>query len=98
MPVEFSVAAYRFGHSMIRPDYELNPNAVDIPIYQVPKHPNSDKGDLRGFRHRPKDRQIEWHRFFEFPSTPPDELQQARQIQTKRDGRKLGPVGGRIVA
>jgi hypothetical protein len=24
MPVEFSVAAYRFGHSMIRPDYRIN--------------------------------------------------------------------------
>jgi hypothetical protein len=25
IPVEFSVAAYRFGHSMIRPSYHLNP-------------------------------------------------------------------------
>ncbi|MDQ1638824.1 MAG: hypothetical protein QOF62_2163 [Pyrinomonadaceae bacterium] len=25
IPVEFAVAAYRFGHSMIRTDYELNP-------------------------------------------------------------------------
>jgi hypothetical protein len=24
MPVEFSVAAYRFGHSMIRPSYLIN--------------------------------------------------------------------------
>ena len=24
MPVEFSVAAYRFGHSMVRPNYDLN--------------------------------------------------------------------------
>jgi hypothetical protein len=24
MPVEFWVAVYRFGHSMIRPDYRLN--------------------------------------------------------------------------
>ena len=30
IPVEFSVAAYRFGHSMIRTEYELNPTAQDV--------------------------------------------------------------------
>jgi hypothetical protein len=34
MPVEFSVAAYRLGHSMIRPGYRLN-DAVLLPIFPV---------------------------------------------------------------
>jgi Animal haem peroxidase len=32
MPVEFSVAAYRFGHSMIRDRYWLNFNFIDQPL------------------------------------------------------------------
>src|ERR1022692_3785407 len=30
MPVEFSVAAYRLGHSMVRPGYRLNDNGVAV--------------------------------------------------------------------
>ena len=33
MPVEFSVAAYRFGHSMIRPQYRLNITIERRPIF-----------------------------------------------------------------
>jgi hypothetical protein len=35
MPVEFSVAAYRFGHSMIRDRYWLNFNFIDQPMSDV---------------------------------------------------------------
>ena len=35
MPVEFSVAAYRFGHSMIRSRYRLN-RAIESPIFSSP--------------------------------------------------------------
>ncbi len=76
MPVEFSVAAYRFGHSMVRPEYELNGQAVDVPIF------SSEKPDLRGFRERPPGLTIEWHRFFSFPDQA-DGLQLARRIDTK---------------
>jgi hypothetical protein len=46
MPVEFSVAAYRFGHSMVRPFYRINQelvnfNAGDIPIFGL-NAPGSD--------------------------------------------------------
>ena len=33
MPVEFSVAAFRFGHSMIRPQYRLNTTVERRPIF-----------------------------------------------------------------
>jgi len=32
MPLEFSVAGFRFGHSMIRPAYKLNTATTDMPI------------------------------------------------------------------
>jgi hypothetical protein len=64
IPVEFAVAAYRFGHSMVRIDYTLNGGGVeDIPIFSTAA---DAKGDLRGFRVRPAGREIEWSRFFTF--------------------------------
>ena len=44
MPVEFSVAAYRFGHSMIRPQYRLNTT--------IERRPNFFEGRGRGRRSR----------------------------------------------
>ncbi|MEQ9438612.1 MAG: heme peroxidase family protein [Cyclobacteriaceae bacterium] len=35
MPLEFSVAAFRFGHSMIRPFYKLNEMATDVTIMEM---------------------------------------------------------------
>jgi hypothetical protein len=59
MPVEFSVAAYRFGHSMIRPRYQLNPT-IESPIFSgIP----GETADLAGFRPIPANWAIDW-RFF----------------------------------
>jgi hypothetical protein len=66
MPVEFSVAAFRFGHSMIRTLYRLNTTVSRRPIFL----PGSGKGahadaaaDLRGFRPIPDDWAIDWQFF-----------------------------------
>jgi hypothetical protein len=43
MPVEFSVAAYRFGHSMVRDDYWVNfnfPNATLGQVFAFNRNPN----------------------------------------------------------
>jgi heme peroxidase len=64
MPVEFSVAAYRFGHSMVRPIYDLNSEIRDKPIF----HPEGGPGtgqDLRGFQPLLPGWSADWSFFFE---------------------------------
>ena len=78
MPVEFSVAAFRFGHSMVRPSYALRAN--DATVGGDPKVPFGGDprfhripifSDLRtrgssldGFGPLPKNWEIDWHLFF----------------------------------
>lgn len=85
IPVEFSVAAYRFGHSMVRPNYALNAltdgNEVDIFDPLHPDDPNAN--DLRGFRPRPANRQIEWFRLFPLNGMDDEKMQVVRAIDTQ---------------
>ena len=62
MPVEFSVAAYRFGHSMIRPEYRLNTAIPRLPIFSTSTDPAADLG---GFRRIPADWAIDWRLFID---------------------------------
>ena len=65
MPVEFSGAAYRLGHSMVRPGYRLN-DATLLPIFPVApeKAPGFPEG-LTGFRRMIRDWGIDWGRFID---------------------------------
>jgi hypothetical protein len=68
MPVEFSVAAYRFGHSMIRPEYRLNTTVERRPIFSLDRSaglPADDAADLGGFRPIPSDWAIDWQFFID---------------------------------
>jgi Animal haem peroxidase len=62
MPVEFSVAAYRLGHSMIRPGYRLN-DVVILPIFPVPSQDFPE--GLTGFRTMNPGWGIDWGRFID---------------------------------
>jgi hypothetical protein len=69
IPIEFSVAAYRFGHSQVRPSYRLNfgPRAGSeffAFAFLDSFEPNdADPGDLRGGK-RAARRFVDWQTFF----------------------------------
>ena len=64
MPIEFSVAAYRLGHSMIRPGYRLNDNDFTLlPIFPVPTQGLNE--GLTGFRAMIPQWGIDWGRFID---------------------------------
>jgi len=86
MPVEFSVAAYRFGHSMIRPRYRLN-QAIERPIFSSTP---GDTADLGGFRPIPANWAIDWRFFINLdrgtgPTSP--------QLSYKIDTSLVNPLG-----
>ena len=73
IPVEFSVAAYRFGHSQVRPSYRASfgtsPSNPALQFFALLFDPvatdPADPADLRGGRRAPR-RFIDWQTFFDF--------------------------------
>ncbi len=83
MPVEFAVAAYRFGHSMVRGAYRVNDTNVPAIFGAEPNDTN-----LNGSRPIPPALEIVWKFFFAIPGLdPPDPgdppPNQARLIDSK---------------
>jgi hypothetical protein len=72
MPVEFSVAAYRFGHSMVRASYPLNAAKQDVAFF-------GGAEDMQGFRPLPAGHTIEWDHYFPIDGSTPT---MARAIDT----------------
>jgi hypothetical protein len=99
MPVEFQTAAYRFGHSLVRPGYPANrgnlaaglaPFAAGIFDATIPPN-DPDPDDLRGGARAPR-RFIGWQSFFNFsgelfndgpPRTPVTPPINNKKIDTK---------------
>jgi hypothetical protein len=80
IPVEFSAAAFRFGHSMVRNDYFHNDNHLEAKLVD-------DLFQRTGFGKAgnvplPQEWVADWIRFFPFPSPHAFDAQRARRIDT----------------
>jgi heme peroxidase len=64
MPVEFSVAAYRFGHSQVRRSYSMTEGQGFVPVF------NGTDIDLHGGRPIAADRLIYWPNFLDIDGVP----------------------------
>ena len=89
MPIEFAAAAYRFGHSMVRPIYRLSTELTAGPMDEVTREVTNVSGrkfifaavrnsGLNGFQEFPDSWGIDWSLFFELNGK-------------KLDRAKLGP-------
>ena len=66
IPIEFSAAAYRFGHSMVRRKYRLNRNTREKIGGPIPIMGGGNRlFDLRGFRFFQTNWAIDWDLFFD---------------------------------
>jgi hypothetical protein len=66
MPLEFSAAAYRFGHSMVRPGYRLNNgDKTLLPIFGANDPDLGRPASLRGFMPPDASWGIDWARFID---------------------------------
>jgi hypothetical protein len=100
MPVEFSVAGYRLGHSMIRPGYRLNDSDLTLlPIFPVPAPPAPAPGlkeGLTGFRAMNPAWGIDWGRFVDLDvrtyDGTPDENKKRLQFAYRLDTSLVNPL------
>lgn len=84
MPVEFSVAAYRFGHSMVRPIYRLNTTMEDRKMIFP---------DLLAFGEFDSTFAIDWRLFFDFGNKPDQFSKNRIQPAYKIDTSLVNPLG-----
>ena len=61
IPIEFSDAAYRFGHAQVRSRYDVNDHLRVVPLFP----------DLVGICPVTPERKVDWKRMFQFDHAPP---------------------------
>lgn len=107
MPLEFSVAAYRFGHSMVRPIYRLNTELKggDDPNVATPEEKARGlegrffifagvaQRALNGFGEFPSQWAIDWSLFFDIDGSGTKGGKERAQPAYKIDTSLVNPLG-----
>jgi hypothetical protein len=103
MPLEFSVAAFRLGHSMVRGDYEWNRNFQDgggslVALFTF----SGTGGDLTENSPLPGVWPADWRRLYDFPAAghanlaaPPVRFNRAMRIDNRLNKLPLGAIGAK---
>lgn len=102
IPMEFSVAAYRFGHSQVRPSYRLNFGPTGGPAFfgfifddSTANDGVNNPNDFRGGKRAPN-RFVDWQTFFNFGDVPefaPNGVRPNKKIDTRMTTRLMNLPG-----
>ena len=87
MPLEFSAAAYRFGHSMVRPGYRLSETIGPLAIFAT-----NPFEALTGFREFPGNWAMDWGLFIDLEPRDPDDATRT-QLAYRLDTSLVNPLG-----
>ena len=87
MPLEFAMASYRLGHSMIRPGYRLAESPAKELLFSIFQ---GETGGLRGFQRLDRKRGIDWSLFFHATLPAGQPLDEAGRAA---NNAKIGPDG-----
>jgi hypothetical protein len=87
MPLEFSAAAYRFGHSMVRPGYRLSETIGPLAIFD-----SNPLNALTGFREFPGNWAMDWSLFIDLEPRDPDNATRT-QLAYRIDTSLVNPLG-----
>jgi hypothetical protein len=87
MPLEFSAAAYRFGHSMVRPGYRLSETIGPLSIFATDPFKA-----LTGFREFPSSWAMDWNLFIDLAPRDPKDTTRT-QLAYKIDTSLVNPLG-----
>lgn len=93
IPVEFAMAAHRFGHSIVRGRYTLNSNFERMRLF--PLSAAELTRNLLGGVPIPSERQIGWSRFFKINGSVPGDI---NDPVDQFSGLQVGRVIDRLVA
>jgi heme peroxidase len=97
IPIEFAAAAYRFGHSMVRPVYRLNTNLKSGGPEDNGRRfiftPDDGPNGLNGFREFPSEWAVDWRLFFNIREKPPQTGIERVQKAYKIDSSLVDPLG-----
>jgi hypothetical protein len=103
IPLEFSVAAYRFGHSMARPTYDINKEVkTDPPLAGVNRillflpgeeKPEQERQSLNGFRRLPDFWTVQWRFLLGGIEDESEPEQGLPQPSYKLDAQLASPLG-----
>ena len=94
IPVEFSVAAYRYGHAQVRNHYILSAKTTNVPLFGRGAGP--DGIDMMGFKPITEPLMIDWRYFFPFDGSA-NLVQHGRPINTSLPDALFKLVEGGIV-
>ncbi|MEM7119287.1 MAG: heme peroxidase family protein [Chloroflexota bacterium] len=88
IPVEFSVAAYRFGHAQVPATLQVNDvfkvnGSSHIPLFDRDEFMDEDPDDLSGFGRRAERRFVDWNYLFD---TGDGAFQASKRIDTTLSG------------